>query len=80
MDQQRPNLRTESDGQQSRIFLHCSSCGERLMRIGRNRALSLDCGYFCVECQIDIGLEAAQQAAAKQEALPPPDPEEAPAG
>ena len=63
-----PNFRTESDGTFTRTYLHCSGCGVRLCQIARHRVVSQLCGYYCIECQIDMGLEQAAAAEAERKA------------
>lgn len=45
-------------GQKPRVFLHCSMCDARLIEIAYNQRIAVDRAYHCVECQIDLGLEA----------------------
>lgn len=46
-------------GQVPKVFLHCSFCDKRLKRMGPRQKVAINRGYFCVDCQIDVGLEMA---------------------
>ena len=57
-----PHFRTVGKNpRRARVFLHCSMCDTRLCEIAGNQRVSVRRGYYCVECQIDMGLKEAEK-------------------